>query len=208
MPAYTNPFGFEPVQRRDGLPYAGVAREYPIATGYAHALRRGDLVRLLDSGALVWCGDTTAIAGADTTDSGILGIFMGCSYTDAVLGKTYRTYWTASTAAADAIAMVVDDPEVIFRAAYVSGTTVVAEQTYAAVVGKNMSIVQNVTAAQYKFSDIAVSGVATTSTLPIRCVDVDRASEFYPVTSPAKYTAVFATWGVGMHAFAHVAAAA
>jgi len=202
MPAYTNPFGFEPVQRRDGLPYAGVAREYPIATGYAHALRRGDLVRLLDSGALVWCGDTTAIAGADTTDSGILGIFMGCSYTDAVLGKTYRTYWTASTAAADAIAMVVDDPEVIFRAAYVSSGVTISAQTYAATIGKNLSIVQNTTAT--KFSDIAVSGVATTSTLPMRCVDVDRDS----AASATTYTALFITYGVAMHAFAHVAAAA
>ena len=202
MPAYTKPFGFEPVQRRDGLPYAGVAREYPIATGYAHALRRGDLVRLLDSGALVWCGDTTAIAGADTTDSGILGIFMGCSYTDAVLGKTYRTYWTASTAAADAIAMVVDDPEVIFRAAYVSSGVTISAQTYAATIGKNLSIVQNVTAT--KFSDIAVSGVATTSTLPMRCVDVDRDS----AASATTYTALFITYGVAMHAFAHVAAAA
>ena len=202
MPAYTNPFGFEPVQRRDGLPYAGVAREYPIATGYAHALRRGDLVRLLDSGALVWCGDTTAIAGADTTDSGILGVFMGCSYTDAVLGKTYRTYWTASTAAADAIAMVVDDPEVIFRAAYVSSGVTISAQTYAATIGKNLSIVQNTTAT--KFSDIAVSGVATTSTLPMRCVDVDRDS----AASATTYTALFITYGVAMHAFAHVAAAA
>jgi len=204
MPVYTKPFGFEPVQRRDGLPYAGVAREYPIATGYAVQLRRGDLVRLISDGSLQKCAETTTIgtSGADTTDSGILGIFMGCSYTDAVLGKTYRTYWTASTAAADAIAMVVDDPEVIFRAAYVSSGVTISAQTYAATIGKNLSIIQNTTAT--KFSDIAVSGVATTSTLPMRCVDVDRDS----AASATTYTALFITYGVAMHAFAHVAAAA
>jgi len=202
MPVYTTPNGFEPVQRRDGLPYAGMTREYPIATGYATQLRRGDLVRLLDSGALVKCADTTAIAGADTTDSGILGIFMGCSYTDAVLGKTFRTYWTASTAAADAVAMVCDDPDIIFRAIYVSSGVTVSAQTYAAVIGKNMSIIQNTTAT--KLSDNAVSGVATTSTLPIRCVDVDRDS----AASATTYTAVFCTYGVAMHAYAHVAAVA
>jgi hypothetical protein len=202
MPVYTKPFGFEPVQRRDGLPYAGFTREYPIATGYATQLRRGDLVRLLDSGALAKAGDTTAIAGADTTDSGILGIFMGCSYTDAVLGKTFRTYWTASTAAADAVAMVCDDPDVVFRAVYVSGTTTVSAQTYAATIGKNLSVVQNTTAT--KLSDIAVSGVATTSTLPFRCVDVDRDS----AASATTYTALFVTYGVAMHAYAHAAAVA
>ena len=60
MPAYTAPFGFEPVQRRDGLPYAGVVREYPIATGYATQLRRGDLVRLTTAGALAKATDTNA----------------------------------------------------------------------------------------------------------------------------------------------------
>ena len=202
MPVYTKPFGFEPVQRRDGLPYAGAVKEYPIATGYATQLRRGDLVRLISDGTLAKAADTTAIASADTTKSGFLGVFMGCSYTDAVLGKTYRTYWTASTAAADAIAMVVDDPDVIFRAAYVSSGVTISAQTYAATIGKNMSIIQNTTAT--KFSDIAVSGVATTSTLPIRCVDVDRDSALTTTT----YTAVFVTYGVGMHAYVRVAAAA
>jgi hypothetical protein len=202
MPVYTAPNGFEPVQRRDGLPYAGMTREYPIATGYATQLRRGDLVRLLDSGALVKCADTTAIAGADTTDSGILGIFMGCSYTDPVLGKTFRTYWTASTAAADAKAMVVDDPDVIWRAIYVSGGVTVSAQTRAATLGKNLSIIQNTTKTQT--SDIAVSGVATTATLPLRCVDVDPDS----AASATTYTALFVTYGVGMHAWTHVAAAA
>jgi len=202
MPVYTTPNGFEPVQRRDGLPYAGMTREYPIATGYATQLRRGDLVRLLDSGALVKCADTTAIAGADTTDSGILGVFLGCSYTDSVLGKTFRTYWTASTAAADAKAMVCDDPDVIFRAVYVSSGVTVSAQTYAATIGKNVSVVQNTTKTQT--SDIAISGVATTSTLPFRVVDVDRDS----AASATTYTALFITYGVAMHAYAHVAAVA
>ena len=196
MPIYTAPNGFEPVQRRDGLPYAGAVREYPIATGYATQLRRGDLVMLLSTGALIkWAGTTGVYNSTDTTDAGILGVFMGCSYTDPVLGKTFRTYWTASTAAADAMAMVVDDPDVIFRAIYVSSGVTVSAQTYAATIGKNVSVVQNTTKTQT--SDIAISGVATTGTLPFRVVDVDRDS----AASATTYTALFITYGITFHAW-------
>ena len=196
MPIYTAPNGFEPVQRRDGLPYAGAVREYPIATGYATQLRRGDLVMLLSTGALIkWAGTTGVYNSTDTTDAGILGVFMGCSYTDAVLGKIFRTYWTASTAAADAMAMVVDDPDVIFRAIYVSSGVTVSAQTYAATIGKNVSVIQNTTKTQT--SDIAISGVATTGTLPFRVVDVDRDS----AASATTYTALFITYGITFHAW-------
>lgn len=192
MPAYTAPNGFEPVSRRDGLPYSGATREYPIASGYGTALRRGDLVRLNNAGALVKAADTTALTA---NVGGFVGIFLGCSYTDPVLGKTFRTNWTASTVAADAVAMVADDPDLIFRAVYVSSGTTVSGQTYAAVIGKNVSIVQNTT--KVATSDIAVSGAANTATLPLRVVDVDRDS----INSAGTYTAVFVTYGAAMHAF-------
>lgn len=192
MPAYTAPNGFEPVSRRDGLPYSGATREYPIASGYGTALRRGDLVRLNNAGALVKAADTTALTA---NVGGFVGIFLGCSYTDPVLGKTFRTNWTASTVAADAVAMVADDPDLIFRAVYVSSGTTVSGQTYAAVIGKNVSIVQNTT--KVATSDIAVSGAANTATLPLRVVDVDRDS----INAAGTYTAVFVTYGAAMHAF-------
>lgn len=192
MPAYTAPNGFEPVSRRDGLPYSGATREYPIASGYGTALRRGDLVRLNNAGALVKAADTTALTA---NVGGFVGIFMGCSYTDPVLGKTFRTYWTAGTVAADAVARVCDDPDIIFRAVYVSSGVTVSGQTYAAVIGKNLSIVQNTT--KTTSSDIAVSGVANTATLPLRVVDVDRDS----INASGTYTALFVTYGSAMHAF-------
>jgi len=202
MPVYTAPNGFEPVARRDGQPYAGATREYPIASGYATALRRGDLVYLISDGTLAkWTG-TTALAGADTTDAGILGVFLGCSYTDATFGKTFRQVWTASTVASDARAIVADDRDLIFRAVYVSSGVTVSGQTYAATIGKNVSVVQNTT--KTTASDIAISGVNTTSTLPFRVVDIDRDS----VNSSGTYTALFVTYNVGMHAWEAAAAIA
>lgn len=202
MPQYTAPNGFVPVSRRDGLPYAGATREYPIASGYATALRQGDLVYLISDGTLAkWTG-TTALAGADTTDAGILGVFMGCSYTDTVLGKTFRTYWTASTVASDARAMVADDRDLIFRAVYVSSGVTVSAQTYAATIGKNVSVIQNTT--KTTTSDIAISGVNTTATLPFRVVDIDRDS----VNSSGTFTALFVSYNLSMHAWEVAAAVA
>jgi hypothetical protein len=196
MPAYTAPFGFIPIQRRDGLPFAGVVREYPIASEYATQLRRGDLVRLTTAGALAKAADTDA---TPTTTGGLLGVFMGCSYTDAVVGKTFRTYWTASTVATDAVAMIADDPKLLFRVAHVSSGVTVAGATYADTVGKNIEVVQNTTAT--KFSDIAVATPVSADGKPFRVVDVDRGSAATLTT----YTALFVTYAINVHAYACIA---
>jgi len=194
MPVYTKPFGFEPVQRRDGLPYAGVVREYPIASAYGTALRRGDLVRVNTSGALIKATDTNA---TPTTAGGIMGVFVGCAYTDAVLGRTYRTYWTAATSAPDAVAMIVDDPRALFRVAYVSSGVTISAQAYADVIGKNVEVVQNTTAT--KFSDIALTGVTSADGAPFRVVDVDRDSR--ATIASTTYTALLVTYAINCHAW-------
>lgn len=193
MPAYTKPFGLQPIQLLGGIPYAGSTREIPIASGFATALRPGDVVRVA-SGTIAKETGTAAV-----TAGGAVGVFLGCSYTDATLGKTFRTNWTASTVAADAVAIVADDPNLIFRAAYVSGTTVISAQTYAAVVGKNVAMVQNATSTGT--SDVAVGSVATTNTLPLRVVDVDRASEG---ATAGTFTAVLVKWNATMHAYNNI----
>jgi len=196
MPVYASPNGFVPVQRRDGMPYAGATREYPIANAYNTQLRQGDLVRVTTAGALAKAADTDTIP---TTTGGFMGVFMGCSYTDAALGKTYRTYWTASTAATDAMAFIADDPKLVFRAVYVSTGVTVSAQTRAATIGKNVAVEQNTT--KTKTSDIAVTGIAATATLPFRVLDVDPDSAATLTT----YTALFVTYGIGTHAYACIA---
>jgi hypothetical protein len=189
MPAYTRPFGLQPVSLIGGQPYAGATREFTITSGYGVALRPGDLVALA-SGVIAKATATTAVP-----TGGVIGVFLGCSYTDAAMGKTFRTNWVAGTVAADAVAIVSADPQAILRAAYVSGTTVVAGQTAAAVIGKNVALVQNTTSTGT--SDVAVSAVATTATLPMRVVDVDRDS----VNAAGTFTAVFVTYNGLMHAY-------
>jgi hypothetical protein len=191
MPAYTKPFGFQPVNLIGGRLNAGSTREVPISTNFATAIRYGDRVTIA-SGVIARDTATTAF-----TSGGVLGIFLGCSYTDATLGKTFRQNWVASTVASDAVAIVCDDPQMIFRVAYVSGTTVVTGLTYANAVGKNVAAVSNTTSTV--ISDTAVSGIATTNTLPYRVIDVDRDS-----LSGTLYTALLVTYNFGNHAYQQV----
>ena len=191
MPAYTKPFGFQPVNLIGGRVNAGSTREVPLSANFATAIRYGDRVNIA-SGVIARDTATTAF-----TSGGVLGIFLGVSYTDATFGKTFRQNWVASTVASDAVAIVCDDPQMIFRVAYVSGTTVVTGLTYANAVGKNVAAVSNTTSTV--ISDTAVSGIATTNTLPYRVIDVDRDS-----LSGTLYTAMFVTYNFGNHAYQQV----
>lgn len=189
MPAYTRPFGLQPVQLVGGIPYAGATREYKITSGYNVALRPGDVVALA-SGVIAKHTGTTAVP-----TGGVIGVFLGCSFTDPVLGKTFRTNWTAGTVAADASAIVCEDPKAVFRAVYVSSGLVVAGQSAANVIGKNVALVQNTTSTGT--SDVAITGIATTNTLPFRVIDVDPES----ADAAGNFTALFITYNGAMHAY-------
>lgn len=192
MPAYTKPFGLQPVNLIGGIPFAGSTREYTISSAFGTALRPGDIVGVA-SGVITKETGTTSF-----TSGGVIGVFVGCAFTDATFGRTFRTNWTASQAGTDPVAVVTDDPNTIFRAAYVSSGVTMSAQTAAAVIGKNMSVVQNTTST--KNSDVAVSGVATTNTLPMRCVDVDRDS----VNAAGTFTAVLVKWNHTFHAYNNI----
>lgn len=188
MPAYTKPFGFQPVTLIGGRVNAGSTREVPMTANFGTKIRYGDVVRIA-SGVIARDTATTGF-----TSGGVLGVFLGCSYTDPVMGKVFRQNWVASTTAADPVAIVCDDPQAIFRVAYVSGTTVVTGLTAVNAIGKNVAMVANDTSTV--ISDAAVSAVATTSTLPYRIIDVDRDS-----LSGTLFTAMFVAYNFGNHAY-------
>ena len=51
-PTVSAPYGLVPVNRIDGLPYAGAIRQIPVAAGYATAIFNGDTVKL--DGLAIW----------------------------------------------------------------------------------------------------------------------------------------------------------
>lgn len=103
-----NAIGFVPIKHKTG----GEIRltEYSIASSYNTALGKGDPVQLT--------GLSNNIEKAEAGNVDNIGVFAGCRYIDTLGNPVYTEYWTASTAtkgAVDAVALVWDDPNIVFR---------------------------------------------------------------------------------------------
>ena len=167
-PTIDKTYGFKPINRLDGLPYAGAIRQIPVAPAYATAILNGDTVAVNTSGYLV---------AASTTDSGaIVGVLVGCSYINSSGQPVQGQYYPAaqSTSTAMAFGYVVDDPSAVFKVvATVAGST--TPTAYArSIVGANVALVANVgsTTTGDSYYGIDGSSANTTNTLPVRVVDV------------------------------------
>lgn len=114
-PVVDAPYGFKPVDRLDGLPYAGAIRQIPIANAYNQNLFYGDIVQI--SGGTIVRSAMSAASSPGTPVAGTIGVFMGCSYTSPSTGqKLFAQFYPASTAANDIMAFVVDDPRALLKA--------------------------------------------------------------------------------------------
>jgi hypothetical protein len=167
-PTVSKTYGLKPVNRLDGLPYAGAIRQIPIAAGYATAILNGDTVAVNTDGYLI--AKTTSNSG----DS--VGVLVGCSYTNSSGQFTNGQYYPAaqSTSTQLAFGFVVDDPNAVFRVAATSGQTTVPTAFSRALVGSNVALSVNTGSTNTGDSYYGIDGASadTTATLPIRVVDV------------------------------------
>jgi hypothetical protein len=180
-PTVDKTYGFKPVNRLDGLPYAGAIRQIPIAAGYATAILNGDTVQVDTNGYL--------IAKSTTNTGDAIGVFMGCSYVNSSGQPVQGQYYPASQSTSTALAFgyVVDDPSAVFKVVATNGQTTVPTAFTRAIVGSNvaMSVATGNTTTGDSYYGIDGTSAGTTATLPIRVVDVvpDTA------TGPANATA-------------------
>jgi hypothetical protein len=163
-PTVSAPYGLRPLNRLDGVAYSGATRTYKIASTYNTAIFNGDLVVLVTGGT---------IEKFTGTDSGFpLGVFMGCNYTSSQNQPLQAQYYPG-TSVTNASAMVIVDSTAVYSVAVTNGSSVMSTANLASI-GSNVSIVQgtgNTTTGDSAVSVLAGSQ-ATTSTLPIRVVDV------------------------------------
>jgi len=124
MATTATPYGLRPINEVSGLPYAGATRKLPIASGFATNIFYGSVVVIAANGTIQLMTDVGS--AADPFPAGTIGVFMGCSYTDAVMGFVNRQFWPASQVASDALAFIVDDPNVAFQ---VQGDNTMAQAT-------------------------------------------------------------------------------
>tara|TARA_R110002126_G_scaffold27427_2_gene92089 strand:- start:270 stop:926 length:657 start_codon:yes stop_codon:yes gene_type:complete len=166
-PTIDKPYGLKPVNLIGGQVFAGSTRLLKIASGYAANIFYGDVVKMVSTGTIEKDTGTTTVAA-----NGVAGVFLGCTYTNpSTKQPTWSQYWPTGTVASDAQAYVADDPDVLFKVAAVSGTTVVAFYGQATI-GNNVSLVQNAGSTTTGDSAIGIDGTsaAATVSLPIRVV--------------------------------------
>ncbi len=115
MATTATPYGLKAVNHIGGTPYAGSTRLLPIASGYGTNIYNGSVVAIVAAGTVEIVTDLGN--NADAFPAGVVGVFVGCTYTDPNLGTVvFRNNWPTGTVADDAQAYIVDDPDVIFMA--------------------------------------------------------------------------------------------
>ena len=84
MATTSNPYGLRPLNRVGGTAYAGATTQLPIASGYATESSTGtSLLLSLVERLKKWAQSELTL---QPFTAGTIGVFMGCSYTDATQG--------------------------------------------------------------------------------------------------------------------------
>jgi hypothetical protein len=164
-PVINAPYGLKPINLIGGQVFAGSTREYPIPYGYATNIFYGDLVGLSR-------GNVQRLSVSTGTLGTVTGVFLGCSYTNPTTKqKQFAQYWPASTTAGDAVAIVCDDPDTVFKAVVCNTGTTVASGARA-MIGQNLAMINNtgnVNTGDSANALLAPSDTpATTDALPVR----------------------------------------
>ena len=182
MASTATPYGLRPVNLIGGLPYAGSTRLIKINNAYGSNIFYGQPVSINASGVVIAETGTSNVAA-----KGVVGVFVGCTYTDPNLKyKLFKQYWPSGTVATDAYAYVVDDPDVVMQ---IQADEAVAQTA----LGANIGFVTFSGDTNTGNSETAADGssVAVTATLPLRIVGfVDG-----PDSSPGDaYTDLLVKW--------------
>jgi hypothetical protein len=172
-PTVSAPYGLQPINRIDFMPYAGATRQLPIASTYNTPIYNGDIV-LVTGGNIqkstVTTDATTAAANAT------YGVFMGVQYVNTQGQTVQAQYYPGNAAASSAIAYVVDDSMAAFKVALTFSGNATVTTANASVVGINLAVRQGTGSSTT--GDSAVSAVVPTiglgnaAALPLRAVAV------------------------------------
>jgi len=171
-PTIDSPYGLKPINLIGGQVFSGSTRMYNIDYAYSTDIFYGDFVALVR-------GNLERISVTSGTAGTLVGIFLGCSYTNPITKqKQFSQYWPSGTLAGDAVAIVCDDPDTVFKAVMVTtqgGTTVGSASL--AIVGKNLvasDLAGSTNTGNSSNGVLAATTTPVTTTLPIRIIDVVR----------------------------------
>ena len=195
MATTATPYGFKPLNHVGGTPYAGAVRHISIASGFGTNIFNGSIVNIVAAGTIEVVTDIGS--NADAFPAGVIGVFVGCTYTDPTSkNKTFSNHWPTGTVASDAMAYVVDDPNVLFQVqadASVAQTDLGANAPLAAV--QSTSTGDTTTGVSTTALDATT---ATTATIAFRIVDFVESPDS---TVGDAFTDVIVKFNEGIHSY-------
>ena len=106
-PSVTAPYGLKPINRFDGLPYAGATNQYPVTSG--QAVYNGQVVQFVNGGTISPVAD---IHGTINT----VGVCVGVQYVNSS-GQTVQAQYAPASGVSSVYAYVVNDPAAVFKVA-------------------------------------------------------------------------------------------
>ena len=167
-------FGMRPLKMIGGAPFHGGQSRYRIAANHGTNIFQGDLVKQVTGGHIERhdAGDTVPI----------VGVFNGVQYTDPTTKEQkFSNFYPASTNASDIIALVIDDPNVIYEI-QCNAAFPVADLfgNFDIVYTSSGSTVTGISGAELNVSD-----GATTATLSLKAIDISQDPENNDVSSDA-----------------------
>ena len=115
-PTVSAPYGFKPINRFDGLPYAGATQLYPVTA--STAVYYGQVV------AFVTGGTISPVADISTGGISAVGVCVGVQYTNSS-GQTVQAQYAPASGVSNVYAYIVNDPAAEFKVAVTNGSGVV-----------------------------------------------------------------------------------
>ena len=107
-PTVSAPYGFKPINRFDGMPYAGATQLYPVTSG--QAVYNGQVVQFVNGGTI------SPVADIGTAAVSAVGVCVGVQYTNSS-GQTVQAQYAPASGVTNVIAYVVNDPAAEFKVA-------------------------------------------------------------------------------------------
>ena len=171
-PTVSGPYGLKPINRVDGMPYAGAIRQIPISSDYNTAIFNGDIVKIVAGGVIEKSPVTTSSAAlANAT----VGVLVGVAYTNSMGQPIEAQYYPGNSGVSNAIAYVVDDPMAAFKVAVTASGSTTISPVNESIVGTNIAVRQgtgSTTTGDSAVSVFATNAQGNASALPLRVIAV------------------------------------
>ena len=162
-PTVSAPYGFKPINRFDGIAYAGATQLYPVTSG--QAIYTGQVVKFVAGGTISAVADLHA-----EVTSGMIGVVTGVQYTNSS-GQTVQAQYAPASGVTNVYAYVVNDPAAVFKVA-VTGNNSTITPVAGTLLNSNVYGVVGTPSATTGDATSSIDGgsAVATGTLPFRVV--------------------------------------